>query len=123
MKGRQTVDMEAVDSTANAQYRVNCCGLGSKEGEVVGDVGEAFSLSLSDWDRRRSAEPRRIAITPPLWCSIQSIMDETTSATWTTRQLIQTFCYMILSEPALRHIRQVKMVAKIQTGQQKSKIR
>lgn len=46
MKGRQTVDMEAVDSTANAQYRVNCCGLGSKEGEVVGDVGEAFSLSL-----------------------------------------------------------------------------
>ena len=71
------MDMEAVDSTANAQYRVNCCGLGSKEGEVVGDVGEAFSLSLSDWDRRRSAEPRRIAITPPLWCSIQSIMDET----------------------------------------------
>ena len=123
------MDMEAVDSTANAQYRVNCCGLGSKEGEVVGDVGEAFSLSLSlslslsDWDRRRSAEPRRIAITPPLWCSMQSIMDETTSATWTTRQLIQTFCYMILSEPALRHIRQVKMVAKIQTGQQKSKIR
>ena len=41
------MDMEAVDSTANAQYRVNCCGLGSKEGEVVGDVGEAFSLSLS----------------------------------------------------------------------------
>ena len=61
------MDMEAVDSTANAQYRVNCCGLGSKEGEVVGDVGEAFSLSLSDWDRRRSAEPRRIPITLSLY--------------------------------------------------------
>lgn len=62
---------------------------GKKEVEVVGDVGEAFSLSLSlslsDWDRRRSAEPRRIPIT--LYTDrVRNTMDETTSATCTTLQ-------------------------------------
>ena len=67
------MDMETVDSTVNAQHRVNGCGQGRNEVEVVGDVGEAFSLSLSlslslsDWDRRRSAEPRRIPITLSLY--------------------------------------------------------
>ena len=41
------MDMETVDSTVNAQHRVNGCGQGRNEVEVVGDVGEAFSLSLS----------------------------------------------------------------------------
>ena len=79
------MDMETVDSTVNAQHRVNGCGQGRNEVEVVGDVGEAFSLSLSDWDRRRSAEPRRIPIT--LYTDrVRNTMDETTSATCTTLQ-------------------------------------
>ena len=41
------MDMETVDSTVNAQHRVNGCGQGRNEVEVVGDVGEAISLSLS----------------------------------------------------------------------------
>ena len=83
------MDMKVVDSTVNAQHRVNGCGQGRNEVEVVGDVGEAFSLSLSlslsDWDRRRSAEPRRIPIT--LYTDrVRNTMDETTSATCTTLQ-------------------------------------
>lgn len=102
---------------------------GKKEVEVVGVVGEAFSLSLR--------------LGSPTICRAKAHTDNHSymyiyKVPWTRLrvlhvlqlQLIQKsihttsqFATRILSGPALRHIRQVKMVAKIQTGQQKSKIR
>ena len=112
------MDMETVDSTVNAQHRVNGCGQGRNEVEVVGDVGEAFSLSLR--------------LGSPTICRAKAHTDNPLSIQteyglpWTRLPVLHVLRFnriQILSGPALRHIRQVKMVAKIQTGQQKSKIR
>ena len=118
------MDMETVDSTVNAQHRVNGCGQGRNEVEVVGDVGEAFSLSLS--------LSLSLRLGSPTICRAKAHTDNPLSIQteyglpWTRLPVLHVLRFnriQILSGPALRHIRQVKMVAKIQTGQQKSKIR
>lgn len=59
------MDMEVVDSKINAQHRVSGCGQGRKKLKSW-ELLVKLSLFLSDWDRRRSAEPRRIPITTPI---------------------------------------------------------
>lgn len=123
------MDMGVVDSKINAQHRVSGCGQGRKKLKSSELLVKLSLFLSSDWDRRRSAEPRRIPITTPMyikyvpWTRLRVLHVLQLQLIQKSIHTTSQFATRILSGPALRHIRQVKMVAKIQTGQQKSKIR